>query len=424
MKTRAVRLYGSNQLSLDTFDLPALKDDEILVKVISDSICMSTYKATTLGTKHKRVPNDASDNPVIIGHEFSGIIKEVGKQWADQFSPGQRFAIQPALNYKGSMDSPGYSYRHVGGDMTYAIIPPEVMELGCLIKYEGDSFFEASLAEPMSCVIGAFHATYHTVPNTYEHVMDIKEGGSIAILGGAGPMGLAAIEYVIHRDRKPSLLVVSDVSDERLERAASVISKAEAFTYGVTLHYVNPNHHDDFEAYMKSLNEGAGYDDVLVFAPIKPLVEQGDRLLGKDGTLNFFAGPTDANFSAELNLYNVHYASTKVMGSTGGNTDDMIESLELTAAKRIQPGLMITHIGGLDSVVDTVLNYPKIPGGKKMIYVHHEMPLTPIAELASIAHLDPKYKVLGDIVKAHNNLWTKEAEDYLLKEIIQDPDVA
>jgi len=222
----------------------------------------------------------------------------------------------------------------------------------------------------------------------------------------------------------PALLVVSDVSNERLARAETVISKAEAKKHGITLHYVNPRDYEDFEAHMKSLNAGQGYDDVFVFAPIKPLVEQGDRLLGKDGTLNFFAGPTDTEFTAELNLYNVHYAATKVMGSTGGNTDDMIESLELTAAKRIQPGLMITHIGGLDSVVDTVLKYPEIPGGKKMIYVHHDMPLTPIDDLASLKSLNPKYETLGDIVHAHNNLWTKEAEDYLLKEIIGDPDVA
>ena len=98
MKTKAVRLYGANTLSLDEFELPAIKEDEILVKVISDSICMSTYKATKLGTAHKRVPDDAKENPVIIGHEFSGIIKEVGKKWQNQFEPGQKFSIQPALN--------------------------------------------------------------------------------------------------------------------------------------------------------------------------------------------------------------------------------------------------------------------------------------------------------------------------------------
>ena len=62
------------------------------------------------------------------------------------------------------------------------------------------------------------------------------------------------------------------------------------------------------------------------------------------------------------------YNSTHVMGTTGGNTADMIESLELTAAKRIDPAVMVTHIGGLNAAAETTLNLPKIPGGKKLIY--------------------------------------------------------
>ncbi len=42
MKARAVRLHAANDLRLDTFELPEIRDDEILVKVVSDSICMST----------------------------------------------------------------------------------------------------------------------------------------------------------------------------------------------------------------------------------------------------------------------------------------------------------------------------------------------------------------------------------------------
>lgn len=40
MKARAVRLHAANDLRLDTFELPEIRDDEILVKVVSDSICM------------------------------------------------------------------------------------------------------------------------------------------------------------------------------------------------------------------------------------------------------------------------------------------------------------------------------------------------------------------------------------------------
>jgi threonine dehydrogenase-like Zn-dependent dehydrogenase len=81
MKTKAVRIYGKKDLRLEEFDLPELKDDEILASVISDSICMSSHKAALQGADHKRVPNDVNINPTIIGHEFAGVILEVGKKW-------------------------------------------------------------------------------------------------------------------------------------------------------------------------------------------------------------------------------------------------------------------------------------------------------------------------------------------------------
>lgn len=93
-----------------------------------------------------------------MGHEFAGDIVKVGKAHQDKFKPGMKFTLQPALNYKGTMWSPGYSYEFFGGDATYCIIPAEVMELGCLLEYKGRAYYEASLAEPMSCSIGAFNA--------------------------------------------------------------------------------------------------------------------------------------------------------------------------------------------------------------------------------------------------------------------------
>jgi hypothetical protein len=158
-----------------------------------------------------------------------------------------------------------------------------------------------------------------------------------------------------------------------------------------------------------------GYDDVLVFAPVKPVVELGDSILARDGCLNFFAGPSNTAFSAELNFYNVHYNSSHVVGTSGGNTDDMLESLDMMAKGLINPASMITHIGGLNSVVETTLNLPKILGGKKLIYTNIDMELTAIADFEEKGKTDSLFARLGEIVKNNNGLWSAEAEKFLME---------
>ncbi|MHC1694296.1 MAG: zinc-binding dehydrogenase [Eubacteriales bacterium] len=415
MKTKAVRLYGKNDLRLEEFELPALKDNEILARIVSDSICMSSYKAAIQGTDHKRVPKNIAEKPVIIGHEFCGELVEIGSKWAGQFKAGQKFSIQPALNYKGSLYAPGYSYEYIGGAAQYVIIPNEVMELGCLLPYEGDAFFYGSLSEPMSCIVGAYHANYHTTNGSYVHDMGIVEGGNLAILAGAGPMGLGAIEYAISCDRKPSLIVVTDIDTVRLNRAKSLLPVERAETAGIKLLYINTNDYPDAVDYLRSLTGGNGFDDVFVYAPVRPVVEMGDKLLARDGCLNFFAGPTNPAFSAEFNFYNVHYISTHVVGTSGGNTDDMKEALEMMSKGQINPASMITHVGGLDAEGPTTLNLHDIPGGKKLIYTGISMPLTAIADFEKLGESNPMFAELAKLAAKHNGLWSAEAEKYLLK---------
>ena len=419
MKTKAVRLYGKKDLRIEEFELPSIGNDEILAKVVSDSLCMSSYKAAIQGTDHKRIPNDVAEAPVIIGHEFAGEIVEVGAKWKDQFKPGDKFAIQPALNYEdgpvGVLSAPGYSYCFLGGDATYVVIPNEVMELGCLLTYNGPGYFPASMAEPLSCVIGAMHANYHIKPGTYVHDMEIVEGGKLAILAGVGPMGLAAINYVIHReDRKPSLMVVTDIDQERLDRAAHLYSPELAKNRGIDLRYINTSGLKEPVAHLKNLTGGDGYNDVFVFAPVSQVIEQADGLLAFDGCLNFFAGPADPQFSAKLNFYNVHYAFTHIVGTSGGNTDDIKESLEMME-KRLDPSGLITHIGGLNAVPEATLTLPNIPGGKKLIYTHLDLPLTAISDFRELGRKNPLFTDLADICDRNDGLWSVEAEELLLK---------
>jgi threonine dehydrogenase-like Zn-dependent dehydrogenase len=419
MKTKAIRLYGKKDLRMEEFELPQIKDDEILAKVVSDSLCMSSYKASSQATDHKRIPNDVAENPIIIGHEFAGELVEVGSKWASQFKAGDKFSIQPALNYEdgpvGILSAPGYSYQYIGGDATYVIIPREVMENNCLLAYKGEGYYPASLAEPLSCVIGAIHANYHTTPGSYVHKMDIVADGKMAILAGVGPMGLAAINYVLRReDRRPSLCVVTDVDQTRLDRAAGLYTVEFAASKGIDLRYVNTSGMQNAAEELKAITGGEGYNDVFVFAPVKPVVEQADAILAFDGCLNFFAGPSDPNFSAMVNFYNVHYGYTHVAGTSGGNTDDMIEALDLMS-KGLDPAGLVTHIGGLNAVIEATNHLPEIPGGKKLVYTHIEMPLTPIADFAKLGETNEVYKQLAIICDRNNGLWSVEAEKYLLE---------
>lgn len=417
MKTKAVRLYGKEDLRLEEFELPEMKEDEILARVVSDSICMSTFKAQEQGADHKRVPKDVAENPVIVGHEFCGDILKVGKKWQNEFKEGMKFGIQPAIDYKPKLNglgAPGYSYNFIGGDSQYVIIPNEVMEKGCLIPYYGESYFKASLAEPMSCIIAGYHENYHSNYATHSHEMGIKEGGAVAILAGVGPMGLGAVDYGIHCDRRPSLMVVTDIDQSRLDRAASILTVEEAAKFGVKLVYVNTSNVEDPVKYIKDINGGKGYDDVFVYAPVSALVEQGDALLGDGGCLNFFAGPLKSDFSAKFNFYDVHYAFHRITGTSGGNTADLKEAIKLSGEGRINPSIMISHVGGLDSVIETTKNLPNIKGAKKLVYTHIKMPMTAIADFAELGKTSKFFKDLAEICKKNNGIWSDEAEKYLL----------
>lgn len=413
MLNKAVRMHGKNDLRLDTYALPDIADGEILMRVVSDSICMSSYKAVIQGTAHKRVPEDIAEHPPVFGHEFCGVVEKVGARWRGKYEVGEKVAVQTNIIYKGTMLSPGFAFEFCGGETQYAVMPPEIMEQDCLLRYRGEAFFCGSLAEPLSCIIGAFHAQYHTRPHVYVHDMGIREGGCMAILGGAGPMGLGTIDYALHGDRRPALLAVTDINQARLDRAGIVHSVEEAARQGVRLVYLNPG--NDAVDVLRALTGGKGFDDVFVFTPKTEVVEQADALLGEDGCLNFFAGPTDHALAARMNFYDVHYGAHHVVGTSGGSTEDMVEALELTAANRLRPEGMITHVGGLDAAPEATLRLPELPGGKKLIYTHKRLPLTAIADFAAAGQGNPLFARLDAICRAHDGLWCPEAEKYLLE---------
>ncbi len=425
METTAVRLYGKNDLRLETFPLPEIADDEILMEVTADSLCMSTWKAAQAGADHKRVPDDVAENPIIIGHELSGRLAKVGARWSQKFRAGQIVTIQPALNYQGSMDSPGYSYKYCGGEATYIILPPEVMIVDALLPVAVEALYQAALSEPYSCVIGASHSMFRTSRTNHAHEMGLKAGGRMAVLGGCGPMGLAMIDFAMAGEKRPSLIVVSDRDEAKIARAKSIFAPVAA-ERGIDLRVIDTSGVADEFSLLEKNSDGERYDDVMVMVAHPAVLELGERLLAFNGCMNFFAGPLKTDFYAKLNYYDVHYFEKHVIGTTGGNTDDQREALALMEKGLIHPAALVTHVGGLDASLGATLGLPNLPGGKKLIYTHLKCPLFALEDLPSLAGESTFFAELHTLVEKHGGLWSTEAEKWMLAKcprVADDPNV-
>ena len=119
MKAKAWRLYGAADARLEDIELEGAGDEGVVVELVTNTICLSDYKAVSLGTGHKRVPRDIATRPTMFGHEISGIVREVGTKWKDQFHVGQHVGIQPAFNIPGhELETMGYAWHTIGGDTT------------------------------------------------------------------------------------------------------------------------------------------------------------------------------------------------------------------------------------------------------------------------------------------------------------------
>ncbi len=411
MKTKAVRLWGANDLRLEEFDLPEIGEREILMRVVTDSLCTSTYKAVKQGAAHKRVPNDVAEKPIIVGHELCGEIAAVGAALAGKWCVGQKVVIQPALKLESNYDV-GYSYQFVGGSATYAVVPEIVLERSCLIPYEGDAYFEGSLAEAFGCLIRGYKGLYHTDYETYTRTDGAKRGGRVAILGGTGPMGIGAVELAASYAGVKQV-VVTGRSAQKLAFVAQKSPISSAAQKGCELHYFNVSECEDPVGELRKLSDG-GFDDVLVMAPSPELFEMAEAICRFDGCINFFAGPAEQGMQGKLNLYRVHYDGLHVVGTAGGIPSDMVDAIKLLEAKAVNAGALVSHILGMNAVIDTIYRLGEIGGAKKVCYNELDIPLIALADLPELGKKDPMYARLAEIVAANGGLWCLEAEQYLL----------
>ena len=413
MIVRGVRMYGKSDLRFEEFDIGEMGEEELLARVVTDSLCMSTHKAALQGSAHRAVPDGIDRHPVVIGHEFCAVVEKVGARAATDLRVGDLFTVQPKMFLNGEIRGPGYSFAAYGGDITHIRVPREALEGNYLLPWRGAGYFHASLTEPYSCIISALRSQYHLADDHKAHVMGPRAGGCMAVLAGCGPMGIgmAQCAMAMEAEARPGLIVVTDIDAGRVARARQLLAPQN----GVRVEVVDTSGTEDAPALLRGLAGGRGFDDVMVMAPVPDVIAQADAISGVDSCISFFAGPTRKDFYAPVNFYDVHYNDKHILGTSGGDVGDMREAIEKIASGAVRAEAMVTHVGGLNAVADTTLRLPSIPGGKKLIYCGVEMPLTAIDDFAALGEKDPLFARLAAICAANDGLWCLEAEEELLR---------
>ena len=282
-----------------------------------------------------------------------------------------------------------------------------------MIPYEGDSFFKGSLVESVGCVLRGYKGFYHTDYSNYVRTDGAKKGGRLAILGGAGPMGIGAVELATGY-AGVSQVVVTDLNQDRLDYAEAKSTPAEAAKKGCELIYLNTSGLEDPVKTLLEISDG-GFDDVFVMVPVPALFTMAEQICREDGCVNFFAGPPIHDMQGSLNLYRVHYDGIHVVGTAGSIPEDTVDTIKLIEQNAINPGAIVSHILGLEPVMDTIYAMERPSGAKKVCYPSLDIPLVAIDELAELGKTDPLWAALAEIVERNGGLWCAEAEKYLLE---------
>jgi L-iditol 2-dehydrogenase len=194
---------------------------------------------------------------------------------------------------------------------------------------EGMSFAEASVAEPLSCVING------------QELAGVGDGQTVVVVG-AGPVGCLHVRLA--RVRGAARVLLIELNPRRLELAAGLVAPDEAIGAGAT---------DTVEA-VRALTEGRGADVVIVAAGSGKAQEDALRMAARRGTVSFFGGlPRDRpTIACDANI--VHYREVGIVGANGSSPDHNRQALELIASGAVPVADLITHRLPLERTVEGI----------------------------------------------------------------------
>lgn len=329
---RAAVFSGPNQVEVREVPTPKAGNGELVVRVRACAICGTDLRIIT-GRKTRGVRA-----PSILGHEISGEVAEVGTG-AENFAVGDRVAIANVIpcgrcypcqngmeNACENRQALGYEFD--GGFAEYVRIPAAALESGNIFKIpENLSFEEASLAEPLGCVLNG------------QEKLDLRPGATVVVIG-AGPIGLMHVKLAKLAGARR--VIVSEPLDNR--RAMALASGADQV--------VDPRAEDLVSTVRRSTG-GLGADACVLAIGVPALVNVGLSLLRRGGVLDLFAGfEGQGESTIQANL--IHYNELTVRGATACSRSQYQRALGFIASGQVDVQGLISHRFSLDDFSSAV----------------------------------------------------------------------
>ncbi|MEM2888167.1 MAG: galactitol-1-phosphate 5-dehydrogenase [Candidatus Bathyarchaeia archaeon] len=319
---KAAVWYGGKDIRIEDVPKPKIKDDEVLVKVRAVGICGSELHAFE-GVSQRRTP------PLVMGHEFSGEIVELGKN-VNNLKIGEKVTVDP-LKRCGTctpcVRGQGSVCRNVkllglhtsGAFAEYVAVPA----LNCYVLPENVSFEEGAMAEPLAVGIRAVNST------------DVRLGDTTVVIG-AGIIGTMTLKAA--KAAGAGLLIVSDVVDYRLDYSKKLGAD-------ITINSKT----DDPVTKVMELTNGSGADVVFEAVGLEATVQQGLRMLGIGGKLTII-GMLSKNMN--LDVLSIVTRELQIRGSYAYAQDDFRRALNYLRNRKIDVKSLITNIMPLEKVKD------------------------------------------------------------------------
>lgn len=325
---KAIVYYGPADIRLETVPVPPCSDDEIRAKVDACAVCGTDLKAYLHGNQRIKAP-------MVMGHEFTGIVQTVGKNVVD-FSLGDRIVMATSIscgrcyyckkglrNLCSDLAPMGFSYP--GGMAEFITIPGRALTNGHVIKVpKGIKAASAALSEPVSCAI-----------NCAENC-SIQPDDTVAVIG-AGPMGI--INACVARRLGAKKIIVAEINDIRLKLA-------EAFRFDLL---INPTRRD-LTKIVKDETNAVGADVVIVAAPATQPQQEALDLVRKHGTVCLFASLPTAESTLSLDSRKIHYGEIRVVGTSDSTPAQVAKAVELIANASLPVDKLASHILPLNDI--------------------------------------------------------------------------